>query len=118
MAGERGGLCGDALHHAAVATQRVDVEVNQILEAGFVEVGRHPASGDGHADAVRQTLTQRAGRRLDAAGPAVLGMARTAAIQLAEMLDRLQRHRRFAQRFVLLADRLDAGQMQQRVQQH
>ena len=33
VAGERGGLVGDALHQAAVAADRVDVEVEE-LEAG------------------------------------------------------------------------------------
>jgi hypothetical protein len=42
VAGERGGLGGDALHDAAVAAQGVDVEVKH-REAGTVECGRRPA---------------------------------------------------------------------------
>ena len=118
MAGQRGGLGRDAFHHAAVAAQGVDVEVDQVLEAGPVEVGGHPAAGDGHADAGGHALAERAGGGLDAAGPAVLRVAGAAAVQLAEALDRLQRHRRLAQGLVVLADRLHAGQVQQRVQQH
>ena len=38
--------------------------------------------------------------------------------ELPEILDRLQRHGRFAQGFVLLADGLHTGQMQQRIEQH
>ena len=118
VAGERGRLGRDAFHHAAVAAQGVDVEVDQVLEAGLVEVGGHPAAGDGHADAVGQPLPERAGGGLDAAGPAVLRVAGTAAVELPEALDRLQRHRRLAQRLVVLADRLHPRQVQQRVQQH
>ncbi len=42
VAGERGGLVGDALHQVAVAADHVDVEVEE-LEAGPVEV-RAPAT--------------------------------------------------------------------------
>src|SRR5262249_35699174 len=69
VAGQRGSLGRDALHHAAVATQRVYVEVDQIFEPGPVEVGGLPATGDGHADAVGQPLAKRAGSGFDAAGP-------------------------------------------------
>ena len=67
---------------------------------------------------VASALAERAGGGFDAAGPAVLRMAGAAAVQLAEALDRIQRHGRLAERFVLLADRLHAGQVQQRVEQH
>src|SRR5262249_5729365 len=118
VTGQRGGLGRNAFHHAAVAAQGVDVEVDQVLEPRPVEVGRHPAAGDGHADAGGQAAAERPGGTLHAAGPAVLRVAGAAAAQLAEALDRLQRHRRLAQRLVVLADRPHAGQVQERVQQH
>ena len=118
VGGERGGLGGDALHHAAVAAQGVDVEVDQVLEAGAVVACGHPAARHRHADAVGQALPERPGCRLDARGPAVLRVAGAAAMPLAERLDRLERHRRLAQPLVVLADGPDAGQVQQRVEQH
>src|SRR5262249_45643947 len=84
VAGERGSLGRDAFHHAAVAAQGIDVEVDQVLEPGPVEVGGLPAAGDGHADAGGQALAERAGGGLDAAGPAVLRVAGAAAVDLPE----------------------------------
>ncbi len=65
MPGQRRGLTRDPFHHAAVATQRVDVIVEQ-LEAGTIEVAGDPALGNRHSDAGRQPLSERTGRRLDA----------------------------------------------------
>src|SRR5262249_20517340 len=65
-----------------------------------------------HADAVGQALPQRAGRGLDARGPAVLRVTRASAVPLAEGLDRLERDRGLAQPLVVLADRPDARQVQ------
>ncbi len=87
VAGQRGGLGRDPLHHVAVAAEGVDVEVDQVVEAGPVVVSGHPAFGRGHADAVGRSLAERAGRGFDARGQAVLRMARTAAVELAEPLD-------------------------------
>ena len=98
VAGERGGLGRDPLHHVAVAAEGVDVEVEQVLEAGLVEVRGHPAAGHGHADAVGHALAERAGGRLDARGPAVLGVAGALAVELAELLDVVERDRRLAER--------------------
>jgi hypothetical protein len=115
---QRRRLVRDALHHAAVAAQGVDVKVDQVLEPGPIEARGHPPAGDGHAHAGGQSLAERAGGGLDAAGPAVLRVTGAAAVQLPEALDRLQRYGRLTQRLVLLADRLHPGQVQQRVQQH
>ena len=117
MTGQRGRLARDALHHAAVAGEGVDVVVEH-LEAGPVEVLRHPPGGDGHADAGGHPLPERAGRGLDAGGPAVLRMARALRVELAEALDVVERDRQLAQALVLRVDRLHAGQVQQGVEQH
>ncbi len=82
VAGDRGGFVGDALHQAAVAGDRVDVEVEEL---GAV-AGALPLRGDRHADGGRDPLAERAGRRLDAGGPAVLGVAGGARVELAEAL--------------------------------
>ncbi len=109
VGGERGGLGGDALHHAAVAAEGVDVEVDQVVEAGAVVACGHPAARQRHADAVGQALPERPGRRLDTRGPAVLRVAGTAAVPLPESLDRLEGNRRLAQPLVVLADGPDAA---------
>ncbi len=111
MAGERGRLAADALHHAAVAAQRVDVVVEDV-EAGPVEVPGQPIGGDRHADAVGDALAERAGRGLDPRGQMVFGMARAFAAELAEMLQVVERHRGRAEALVFRVDRGDAGQMQ------
>ena len=45
-------------------------------------------------------------------------MAGAGAVELAEALDGVERHRRLAERLVVGVDRLDAGQVQERVEQH
>ena len=118
VAGERGGLGRDAFHHVAVAAEGVDVEIDQFFEAGPIVMSGHPALGGGHADAVAGSLAERAGRGLDARGQPVLRVARAPAVELPEPLDLLERHRWLAQRLVVFADRLDAGQVEQRIEQH
>ena len=117
MPGQRGGLRADPFHHVAVAAEGVDVEVEQ-LKARPIVAGCQPTGGDRHADAVADALAQRAGRRLDAAGVAVLGVAGAAARELAEAFDILQPHGRLAGGPALGVHLLHAGQMQHRVEQH
>ncbi len=117
MAGQRRRLRRHTLHHATVSRQRVDVKVEH-LEARPIEVRAHPAPGDRHANAHRHALTQRTRRRLDARRPAVLRVAGRPAVQLPETLDVLHLHRQLAQRLVLGVHRLDASQVEHRVEQH
>ena len=114
--GQRGGLGADALHQAAVAAQRVDVVVEQLV-AGPVERGGLPQSGDGHPDAGGDPGAQRAGGALHAGGPAVLGVAGALGVQLPEPAQVLQRDRRLADDLVVRVDRLHPGQVQHRIQQ-
>src|SRR6185295_3974750 len=90
-----GGLARDALHHVAVAAQDVDVVVKEV-EAGPIEVAVQPTLRDGHADRRGDTLTQRASGGLDSGRVTVFGVARAAAVQLAELLDLVERHRQLA----------------------
>ena len=46
------------------------------------------------------------------------GMARAAAVQLAELLDLIERHGQFAGRLAVGLDLLHAGQMQHGIEQH
>jgi len=64
MAGQRGRLRADAFHQATVAANRIDVVVEN-LEAWTVVSAGKPRSGDRHANAGGDPLTQRTGRRLD-----------------------------------------------------
>ena len=117
VAGEAGGLGGDAFHHVAVAAEGVDVVVEEV-EAGLVVVGPKPLAGRGHADAGGHALAERPGGGLDAAGPAVFGVARALAVELAELLEVVQGQRGLGEVFVLGADRLHAGQVDHRVEEH
>ena len=117
MAGQRRRLVTHPLHHAAVAAERVGVVVEH-FEAGAIEIFDHPFSGDGHADTSGHTLPERSGGRLDARGPAVLGVTRTFAVELPESFDVVEGHRQLAQGLVLWIDSLDRAQMQHRIKKH
>src|SRR5271166_6485980 len=80
VSSERCRLAGDAFHHASIPAKRVNVEVEQVLEAWAVITRRQPLPADGNADAGGDTLAERARGGLDARRPAVLGMSRTAAV--------------------------------------
>ena len=89
MPGQRRGLAGNALIHAAVAAKGIHIMIYHRI-ARTIEMRRHPALGDRHAHAVRIALAQRPGGRLHARGHAVFRVARRHAVQLAEMLDVVQ----------------------------
>ena len=101
-AGEADRFMADAFHQAAVAGDHPSAVVNQIL----AKAGGEVALGHGHADGGGQALTQRASGGLDARRGAVLGVARGLGAPLTEVLDLLHGHG------------LDAGQVQQGVDQH
>src|SRR5262249_41100732 len=75
------------------------------------------ADGLTHAHAGGHTLAQGSRAGLDARGPAVFRMPRALAIELTETLDVVERDRQLAEPLVVRIDRLDAGEVQQRVQQ-
>ena len=102
MAGKRDGFLGNAFHQAAVAGQHIGVVVDEVVAEG----GVHDALAEREADRIGEALAERAGRRLDAGGMAVFGMAGGLRAQLAEMLDLVDGH-------VLVA-----GQIEQRIEQH
>ena len=116
MAGERRRLPRDALHHAAVAAQRVHVVPEQV-ETRTVELPGHPTAGDRHADTGRHPLSQRAGRRLHAGGPAVFGVAGRLAVELTEALDVVERQGELAQPLVLGVHGLHAREREHRIEQ-
>src|SRR5688572_22110564 len=84
--GKRAGLVRDALHQAAVAEEHPGVVVHDLV-AGTVERQGELLLRKRHADRVRESLAERAGRRLDADRRFVLGVARGARTELAEIPD-------------------------------
>lgn len=97
MSGKRDGLLRNAFHQAAVAGQHIGVMVDKVIAEG----GIHDALAECEADRIGKPLAERAGRRLDAGGMAVFGMACRPRSQLAEMLDLVE------------GDVLVAGQVEQ-----
>ena len=116
MAGERRRLAGDALHQIAVAANRVDVIVKQ-RETRPVVMRAEEARCDRHADAVAAALAERSGGGLDAGGMAVFRVAGRDAVELAEILDVVETHRR-AIGDALPVDAPHFGQVQQRIEEH
>ncbi len=104
VTGKRRRLVADPFLQAAVADEGVDMMVYR-LEVGRIEAfGRH-FGGDAHADAVGESLTQRAGRNFDADSVAELWMPRSPAPPLAEIFD-------------LFHGQIETEQMQQRIKEH
>ncbi len=95
VAGQRRGFAPDALHQATVADDDIDVVVED-GESRLVVALAEPLPGDGHPDARRGALAERARGRLDARNPVVLGVTGSLAPDLAEATDILERHRRLA----------------------
>ena len=104
VARERGGLAGDALLQVAVRGDEVRVGVDRRVVA-LVEAGGEHALAERHADRGGDALAERAGRGLDARDVAVLRMARARRVDLAELLDLVERD-------------VVAGQVQDAVEQH
>src|ERR1017187_1041919 len=86
MSGDGRGLGRNALHHVAVAAKDPHV-VAEEFKSRTIKMSRQPTFGDGHADTVRNSLTERARSGLDACGQAVFRMAGSLAAQLSEVLD-------------------------------
>ena len=104
MAGEARRLRRDPLLEVAVGAEGVRPVVDDVM-AVAVELGPEARLGDRHPDRVREALAERAGRRLDARGQAVLGVAGRPGAPLAERLQVLERH-------------VVAGQVEEGVQEH
>ncbi len=103
-AGQRAHLVRDAFHQAAVAGEGVGVVVDDGV-AGLVEFSGQQRFGQRHAHGIAQALAQRAGGRFHARGDAHFGVTRRLGMQLAEILELVDRQ-------------VVTRQMQQRVDQH
>ena len=111
--GVRSRLRRDPLHHAAVPRLGVHVEVEE-REAVPVVPRAEPLARESHADRCCDALAERPGGGLDAARPAVLGMARALGTELAKPLQVVECDRGLAEDLVLGVDRADTGQVEQR----
>src|ERR1700684_1987956 len=90
MAGERGRFLSDAFHEIAIAANRVCMVIDDVV-ARAIEASGEPCLGDGHADAVSETLTKRAGGDFNTRRVAALGMARCLAAPLTEAFQFFER---------------------------
>ncbi len=118
MSRERGRFAGDPFHHAAVAAQRVDVEVVDRGKIRLVIARREPPPGDCHSDAIGIALPERPCRRLDAGCQMRLRMAGAPAAELPEILDVRERDSQRTQNLAVLSHIFDAGEVQHGIQKH
>src|SRR5262249_9352375 len=96
MTGERCRLRADALHQAAVTAHRIDRVIKNVKAWGIV-IGGEPLLRNCHADTCSNALPEWAGGGFDARYPVIFRMSRSLAVQLPEMLDIVQRHRRLSE---------------------
>ena len=79
------GLVADTFHHAAVAEEDVGAMIDNGMPIA-IELLRHQLFRQGEAHRIADTLTQRSGGGFHAGRDAVLGVARSLAVQLTEGL--------------------------------
>ena len=103
LPGERRRLGRHALHQISVAYQPVSEMIND-LEVRPVVTGREMGFGDRHADAIAESLSERARGGFHTRCQAALGMTGRNAAPLAELFDLVKRQ-------------IVAGEVQQAVQQ-
>src|SRR5262249_29469864 len=116
VSGKRRRLAGYALHHVAIAADRVDVEIEKRRVRSVVARGE-PARRDRHTDAIAATLSERAGGSFDAGGMAVFRMSGRHAVELAKVLDVVEGDR-WISADALAVHAAYAGKMQKRIKQH
>jgi len=112
MARHRNRFLADALHQTAIAQ-----DASPVLADVVAELGVQDALGEREAHRVRDTLSERAGRRFDAVGVLVFGMAGGLAVDLTEMFEVLERDRHLAEAFVFRVDRAHSRQVKQGIEQ-
>ncbi len=71
--------------------------------AGLVVAGGQKPRGNGHPDTGGATLTERAGGRFDTRRVVILGVAGGKAVELAELLEVIERQRRLGVGFSCLS---------------
>ena len=81
-------------------------------------MGREPALGDGHTDAVGNTLTERASCRFDSGGQAVFRVSRSLAAELAEILKVVKRQGGGGKDFIVGCSFAYPGKINEGVEKH
>src|SRR5437868_4860392 len=117
MTGEGGSFRSNAFHHAAVTGDGVDVVVEDFKTWFVISVGE-PFLGDGHADARRDALSERASRGFHSRHPMIFRVAGRFAVELAKSANIVQRDRGLSEIFIVGVHRLDAGEVKNRPEQH
>src|SRR6478752_4049478 len=110
MTGERGSFGSNAFHHATVTADGVDVVLENLKTWFVVSVGE-PFLGDAHADAGRDTLSERAGGGFHSRHPMIFRVAGRFAIELTKPANIVQRDRWLSKIFIVGVYRLDAGEV-------
>ena len=115
--GQRGSLRGNTLHQAAIAADGVDLVIEDLEAWPVVAIGE-PLFGSGHSHARGYSLPERARSSLHAGDPAVLGMPGRSAVELAEVADVIERHRRLSEPLVFPVHGTRTSEMQNGPEQH
>src|SRR6202011_883722 len=113
---ERRRLAADALHHASVTSQCVDVVIEHRKIWTVVSLSE-PLTRQSHAYARGNSLAEGSGRCLNSGSPTVLRVARASTLELTELLQIFQWNGEFAERFVFAIYRLHSCQVQEGIQQ-
>ena len=92
VAGQRSGFRADAFHQAAIAANRIRIMIDDLVSR-LVVASRQMGFGHRKTDGIGNALSERTGRRIDARGDVVFGMARRNAAELAELPDIIQTDR-------------------------
>ena len=107
----------NTFHQAAVTADGKDVVIKELLRWRVVTRGKE-LTGDGHADRITETLTERTSSCFDTGRHTKLWMSRAARTNLAEFLNVIQRHRE-ATGGGTGSIRIDhTGEVQERIEQH
>ena len=107
----------NAFHQAAITADGKDVVIEELLRWRVVTRGKE-LTGDGHADRITQSLTERAGGCFDTGRHAKLWMSRAARTHLAEVSNVIKRHRE-ATSWCTGSVRIDhTREVQERIEQH
>src|SRR6476660_10626110 len=117
VTGERGSFGSNAFHHATVTANGVDVVVENLKTWFVVSVGE-PFLGDGHTDAGRDTLSERACGGFHSRHPMIFRVAGRFAVELAKPANIVQRDRWLSEIFIVGVYRLDAGEVKDGPEQH
>src|SRR4030095_11873351 len=117
MTGERGSFGSNAFHHATVTADGVDVVVED-FKTWFVVWWGEPFLGNGHANAGRDTLSERAGGGFHSRDPMIFRMAWRFAVELPKPANIGQADRWMSDVFIGGVHRLDAGKVKSRPEQH